>query len=150
VSDDKQRVPWDEAREVLSMVLLIAAVGYVTGPLVRHLAVDSQFEFWDDLRVILSNVNITTGLLLIAAAITICVPPREDTVPALRRSVWVVATIVTVLGIVAMINVLTARSAADSVFLRISLVLVASGPGTLLAGLAAWLVDRVDVATEPN
>ena len=69
MADDKQRVPWDEAREVLAMVLLIAAVGYVTGPLVRHLAVDGQFEFWDDLRVILSNVNITTGLLLVAAAI---------------------------------------------------------------------------------
>lgn len=132
------------------MVLLVAAVGHVTGPLLRHFASDSRFEFWDDLRVILSNINIATGLLLVGSAITICTTDRENTVPALRRAVSVVATVVTVFGIVAMINVLTARSAADSVLLRISLVMVASGPGTLLAGLAAWLVDRVEVRPDPK
>ena len=148
--DDRVHVPWAEAREVLALVLLIAAVSHVTGPIVRHFAIDSQFDFWDDLRVILSNVNTTTGLLLVGSAITICTTDREDTVPTLRRAVSVVARVVTVFGIVAMINVLTARSAADSVFLRISLVMIASGPGTLLAGLAAWLVDRVDVVSEPK
>lgn len=146
--DQPRFVPWDEAREVLAVILLVVALANVTGPLVRYLAEDSQFGFWDDLRVILNNVNITTGILLVGAAITLCTTPRADTVPLLRRSVSVVSTVVAALGVVAVVNVLTATT-ADSVFLRISAVMVRSGPGTLLAGLAAWLVDRVEMFPSP-
>ena len=143
-------VPWDEAREVLAVVLVVAAALYVCGPLVRYLAADTPFGFWDDLRVILSNINISSGLLLVGAAVTVCTTPRADMVPGLRRAVSVVATIVTVFGIVAIINVLTATTADDSVALRIAAVMLSSGPGTLLAGTAAWLVDRVDVLPPPG
>lgn len=142
-------VSWDEAREVLTVVLLTAALGYLTGPLVRQFAVDNGYEFWDDLRFVLGNIDVLSGTLLVGAALLVCTAPADATVPALRRAASLLAKAVTVLGIVAMINVLTVRSAADSVFLRISLVMVASGPGTLLAGLAAWLVDRVD-GTQPE
>lgn len=147
-SEGQERVPWAEARELLVVVLLIAAFVYVTGPLLRHVAVDSQLDFWDDMRVILTNINIAAGLLLIGAALAVCTAPRDATVPALGRAVSVFAKLVTVFGIVAMINALTVRTAADSVLLRISLVMTASGPGTLLAGLAAWLVDRVDIEVD--
>jgi hypothetical protein len=142
-------VSWDEAREVLTVVLLTAALGYLTGPLVRQFASDDGYELWDDLRFVLGNIDVVSGMLLVGAALVVCTAPADATVPALRRAASLLAKAVTVLGIVAMINVLTARSAADSVFLRISLVVVASGPGTLLAGLAAWLVDRVDT-TRPE
>jgi cytochrome bd-type quinol oxidase subunit 2 len=142
-------VSWDEAREVLTVVLLTAALGYLTGPLVRQFAVDNGYEFWDDLRFVLGNIDVLSGMLLVGAALLVCTAPADATVPALRRAASLLAKAVTVLGIVAMINVLTVRSAADSVFLRISLVMVASGPGTLLAGLAAWLIDRVD-GTQPE
>jgi cytochrome bd-type quinol oxidase subunit 2 len=142
--DRADPVSWDEAREVLTVVLLTSALGYLTGPLVRQLAADNGYRFWDDLRFVLGNINVVSGLLLVGAALVVCTAPGDATVPALRRAASVLAKVVTVLGIVAMINVLTVRDPADSVFLRISLVMVASGPGTLLAGLAAWLVDRVD------
>lgn len=147
-SDAQERVPWEEARELLVVVLLIAVGAYVTGPLIRHLAADSGLDFWDDTRAILSNINVLSGMMLIGAALGVCTAPREATVPALRRTVSVVAKLVTAFGFVAMVNALTVRTAADSVLLRISLVMTASGPGTLLAGLAAWLVDRVDIAVE--
>jgi len=143
--DDVPVVPWDEAREVLAVVLLLAAVLYIGGPVVRYLAADRQFGFWDDLRVMLSNINVSSGLLLVGAAVTICTAPRGDTVPVLRRAVSIVATVVTVFGIFAIINVLTATTADDSVALRIAQVMLSSGPGAMLAGVAAWLVDRVDV-----
>jgi hypothetical protein len=141
-------VPWEEARELLVLVLLITVCAYVTGPLIRHLSVESQLDFWDDMRVILSNINVVSGLVLIGTALTVCTAPREATVPALRRSVSIIAKLVTAFGMVAMVNALTVRTAADSVLLRVSLVMTASGPGTLLAGLAAWLVDRVDMGAE--
>lgn len=142
-------VSWEEAREVLTVVLLIAALGYVIGPLVRQFAIANRYQFWDDLRVVLGNIDVVSGMLLVGAALVVCTAPADATVPPLRRAAALLAKVFTVLGVVAMINVLTARNAADSVFLRISLVMVASGPGTLLAGLAAWLVDRVDT-TRPE
>lgn len=141
----QDRVSWDEARELLVVVLLIAAVAYVAGPLVRHLAVDDQLDFWDDMRVILANINLATGVVLTGAALAVCTAPRSATLPALRRTVSIIAKLVTLFGLVAMVNALTVRSGADSVLLRISLVMTASGPGTLLAGLAGWMVDRVDI-----
>jgi cytochrome bd-type quinol oxidase subunit 2 len=144
--DRAEPVSWEEAREVLIVVLLIVALGYLTGPLVRQFAVDNRYDFWEDMRVVLGNIDVVSGMLLVGAALAVCTAPADATVPALSRAASLVAKTFTVLGIVAMINVLTARNAADSFFLRISLLMVASGPGTLLAGLAAWLVDRVDTA----
>ena len=117
------RVSWDEAREILAVVLVAAAVMHLTGPMVRYLANDNQFPLWDDLSTILNNVNALTGALLLGAAVVISTTPAVDVVPRLRRVVYVVSALVSALGMLYVLNVLTVVTAGDKFFLRLGIVL---------------------------
>lgn len=138
-------IVWDEARELVAMVLLASAVMVVAAPGIGFIGVGGPFGFWDDVAGILANVNPTVGLLLLGSAVLVCTVQPVDVVPALRRSILVVSAVVAVLGVVALLIELTSPSARpdEAVWIRLQLILRRSAPATLLAGTAAFLARRV-------
>ena len=137
-------VSWDEARELVAIVLLVAAVAVVAAPVVRDLGDGGSYPFWDHVRGGLRNIAPPSGMLLLASAVVVCTAPVVDVVPALRRAVVVVAGVMVVLGVVAILLDITAPTAGGSALtIRTASILARSGPGTMLAGIALWLGLRV-------
>jgi len=138
-------VAWDEAREVASIVLLVSAVMLVLAPTIRYLADGSGFGLADTLSTLLDNVGPVSGGLLVASAVLVVTAPIEDVVPALRRSVAIISVIITALGVMAVLVEVTSVSGGRSVgfLIKLSTITARSLPGTLLAGLAAWLARHV-------
>ena len=146
MTDEPERRPvavaWDEAREVLVVVLLIAALLHLAAPMIRYAGIGYR-SGWEDLYSALTNVNALTGLLLLGAAITVCTTPPADVVPRLRQSVYWVSVAVAALGVLAVVNVLSVPSAGDAAALRLAVVAWRPGPAVLLSGSAAWMARRV-------
>ena len=136
-------VAWDEAREVLVVVLLTAALVHVVAPMIRYAGIDRRYPWWDDLHSALTNVNALTGILLVGAAVAVCTTPAEDMVPRLRQSVHWASIAVALLGLLAIINVLSVPSAGDATAMRLAVVAWRPGPAVLLSGCAAWMARRV-------
>ena len=136
-------VAWDEAREVLVVVLLAAALLHAVAPMIRYAGIDRRYPWWDDLHSALTNVNAMTGLLLAAAAVAVCTTPAEDMVPRLRQWVYWTSIAVGLLGVLAIINVLSVPSAGDATAMRLAVVAWRPGPAVLLSGCAAWMARRV-------
>ncbi|MCY3650608.1 MAG: hypothetical protein OXG40_12770 [Acidimicrobiaceae bacterium] len=136
-------VAWDEAREVLVVVLLATALLHVAAPMIRYAGIDRRYPWWDDLHSALTNVNALTGLLLVGAAVAVCTTPASDMVPRLRQSVYWASVAVALLGVLAIINVLSVPSAGDATAMRLAVVAWRPGPAVLLSGCAAWMARRV-------
>ena len=134
---------WDEAREVLVVVLLATALLHVVAPMIRYAGIDRRYPWWDDLHSALTNVNTLTGLLLVGAAVAVCTTPADDMVPRLRQSVYWASVAVALLGVLAIINVLSVPSAGDATAMRLAVVAWRPGPAVLLSGCAAWMARRV-------
>ena len=133
---------WDEAREVLVVVLLATALLHVVAPMIRFAGIDRRYP-WDDLHSALTNVNALTGLMLVGAAVAVCTTPADDMVPRLRQSVYWTSVVVALLGVLAIINVLSVPSAGDATAMRLAVVAWRPGPAVLLSGCAAWMARRV-------
>jgi len=136
-------VAWDEAREVLVVVLLATALLHVVAPMIRYAGIDRRYPWWDDLHSALTNVNTLTGLLLVGAAVAVCTTPADDMVPRLRQSVYWASVAVALLGVLAIVNVLSVPSAGDATAMRLAVVAWRPGPAVLLSGCAAWMARRV-------
>ena len=136
-------VAWDEAREVLVVVLLAAALLHVIAPMIRYAGIDRRYPWWDDLHSALTNVDALTGVLLVAAAVAVCTTPADDMVPRLRHSVYWTSVAVGLLGVLAIINVLSVPSAGDATAMRLAVVAWRPGPSVVLSGCAAWMARRV-------
>lgn len=139
-------VAWDEARELLVVVLVAAAVMKLLGPIAAWIQVDGDHFDRGVLTSALTGVNGGTGLTLIGAAVLLCTTPVVDVVPGLRLSVVVVATTATVMGSALIGLTLTndsAMSGADLVWDKLRTILSFSAPGTLLAGTSAWMARKV-------
>lgn len=136
-------VAWDEARELLALVLLVAASMIVVAPSIRYLGAGRGFGFRDDLSTYLGNIGPTVGILLLASAVLVATTPAADLVPALRTAVLVVAATVTVLGVAAILLEITESLPADSARIHIASIFTFRGPGTILSGTAAWMALRV-------
>ena len=138
-------VSWDEARELVAVVLLVVAVMVVAAPGIRVAGTGSPFGFGGNVSEVLRNINATTGMLLRGSAVLVCTVQPVDVVPRLRQTITVVAALIAALGLVAVLIELTSPAADQSqaVWIRLELVLSRLGPGTLLAGAAAWLARRV-------
>lgn len=134
---------WDEAREVLVVVLLATALLHVVAPMIRYAGIDRRYPWWDDLHSALTNVNTLTGLLLVGAAVAVCTTPADDMVPRLRQSVYWASVAVALLGVLAIVNVLSVPSAGDATAMRLAVVAWRPGPAVLLSGCAAWMARRV-------
>lgn len=136
-------VAWDEAREVLAVVLVVASLLHVVAPMIRYVGIDRRYPWWDDLHSALTNVNVLTGLLLVGAAVTVCTTPAADMVPRLRLWVYWTSVAVGLLGVLAIVNVLSVPSAGDATAMRLAVVAWRPGPAVLLSGCAAWMARRV-------
>ena len=136
-------VAWDEAREVLVVVLLVATLLHVVAPMIRYIGIDRRYPWWDDLHSALTNVNALTGVLLVGAAAAVCTTPASDVVPRLRQSLYWISVAVALLGVLAIVNVLSVPSAGDAAAMRLAVVAWRSGPAVLLSGCAAWMARRV-------
>ena len=139
-------VAWDEAREILVVVLLAATVMKLLGPVMAWLQVDDGRFDRDVVTSALTGVNGVSGLMLMGAAVLICTTPQVDVVPVLRTAVLAVAGVTTLLGIVLILSTLTSGSAAtglDAVWDKLRSILSFSAPGTLLAATSAWMARRV-------
>ena len=136
-------VAWDEAREVLVVVLLASSLLHMVAPMIRHLGLGRRYSWWEDLYSALTNVNALTGILLLGAAVAVCTTPAADMVPRLRQSVYWASVVVALLGVVAVVNVLSVPSAGDAAALRLAVVAWRPGPAVLLAGSSAWMARRV-------
>ena len=136
-------VAWDEAREVLAVVLLAAALLHMVAPMIRYAGIDRRYSWWEDLYSALTNVNALTGILLLGASLAVCTTPAADMVPRLRQSVYWASVAVAVVGVVAVINVLSVPSAGDAAALRLAVVAWRPGPAVLLSACAAWMARRV-------
>ncbi len=136
-------VPWDEAREVLAVVLLTSAVLYLAAPMIRHWVIGNSYLLWDDLYGALINVDALTGVLLLGAAVTVCTTPAADVVPRLRRIVQAVAAVIAVLAVVAIVNVLTVPTLGESALMRISIISWGGGPAVVLSVTSWWMARRV-------
>ena len=136
-------VAWDEAREVLVVVLLAAALLHLVAPMLRYVGLGRRYSWWEDLYSALNNVNAFTGMLLLGAAVAVCTTPAADVVPRLRGAVYWMSLAVIFLGLVAIVNVLTVTTAGDAATLRLSVLAWRPGPAVLLSGAAAWMARRV-------
>ena len=150
-------VAWDEAREVLVVVLLIAALLYVAAPMILYAIRDLDgpagtsmpLLSWWDLSSALVHVDAVAGLLLLGAGVSVCTTPADDMVPRLRQYVFWMSVTVTALAGLAIINMLTTSYPlyglfrGNAVALRLSAVLALPAPAGLLAGAAAWMSRRV-------
>ena len=137
-------ISWDEAREVVIVVLLVAASLYIISPIVGWL--DPRVRnaaFADDLAFMARNVSPSSGLMLLGAGVLLATTPRSDVVPALRRAVVLIAGTAVLVGVVAMIVELT-RVSGSGMSARLQTIFGRSGPGVLLAATTRWLALRVE------
>ncbi|RMH74962.1 MAG: hypothetical protein D6683_12015 [Actinomyces sp.] len=136
-------MPWDEARELLVIVLAAAALLWILQPVVEVLTDGVGYGLTDDLQVALRHVDPLGGALMLAAAVVLASTPAVDVVPRLRRGLGVVTAVVAVAGIVALGVELVGQSAAVEPTTRLQAVMARSGPGALLSVTAWWMVARV-------
>lgn len=145
VTDDDRDLPisWDEAREVVVVVTTLTALLLLLSPVVGFF--DDRFPraFGDDVAELTRNAAPSTGIVILLAAVLLATTPRADVIPALRVAVAVVATIIAAAGMAAITVELT-RASAAGVGSRLQSVFGRSGPGTMLAVCARWLVMRVE------
>lgn len=141
VADEDLPISWDEARELIIVILLAGAVLRLLGPIAGYVD-DNWGTFSDTLAELTRNAAPTTGLMVLGAGVLIATTPRNDVVPALRRATIIVATLVLLSGAIAIFVQLTRVSSAG-VFGRLETVFSRSGPAVLFAGAGRWLALRV-------
>jgi len=136
-------VPWDEAREVVALVVTLAAALIVAAPILGRL-IDGQLDR-NGVRSALTGATPTAGLLLLGAAVLVATTPAADVTPVLRSIVVRVSVAVFVVAIIAVFDILFADAAGGvrHFFTRFPTILRFSGPAALLSGAAAWVAHRV-------
>lgn len=140
--DSELPISWDEAREVVVVVLLAAAALRVVSPFLGYLESRVGGALADDIAEVTRNADVFTGMLLLGAGCLIATTPVVDIVPALRRAGVLMATVVAVMAGWALVVELT-RASGSGVLGRLQSVFGRSGPGLILATTSAWLARRV-------
>lgn len=137
-------ISWDEAREVVIVVLLAVAAMHVLAPVVgfRDNPFRGRSSVIDHVVELTQNAGPNAGMLVLAAAVLVVTTPPGDVIPVLRRAAAVVALLVAVAAAVHLIATLT-RSGPSGLAARLQVIFGRSGPGLLLASTARWLSTRV-------
>lgn len=137
-------VSWDEAREIVALVLSLCALLMALAPVTFRL-IDGQWDRNGFRSALQGATTPVTGLVILGAALVVATTPALDVTPRLRSIVSIVATIVVVLGVVHILDLLFAESAGGirRFFTRFPTILWRPAPTTLMAGLAGWLARRV-------
>ena len=137
-------ISWDEAREIVVVVLLAVATMHVLAPLVGFR--DNRFRgsgpFIDDLVELTQNAGPNAGMMALAAAVLVVTTPPADVVPLLRRAVAVVTLFIATAAAIHLFGTMV-RSAPTGLAARLQVVFGRSAPGLLLAGTGRWLIQRV-------
>lgn len=137
-------VSWDEAREVVALVLSICAASMALAPVAFRL-IDGQ---WDrnGLRSALQGATTpVTGFVILGAALIVATTPAADVTPRLRSIVNLVAAVVVTLCVIHILDLLFAESAGGTrrFFTRFPTILWRPAPTALMAGMAGWMARRV-------
>ena len=137
-------ISWDEAREIVVVVLLAVATMHVLAPLVGFR--DNRFRgagpFIDDLVELTQNAGPNAGMMALAAAVLVVTTPPVDVVPLLRRAVAVVTLFIATAAAIHLFGTMV-RSAPTGLAARLQVVFGRGAPGLLLAGTGRWLIQRV-------
>lgn len=136
-------IPWDEAREIVIVVLVLTATSMTLAP-VLHRLLDGQYDR-NGFVSAMGGVRPLTGALVLGAAILVATTPAVDMVPKLRSAVAGVALLIFAIGIIAIFEILFSGSAGGvrHFFVRFPTILTFKGPATLMAAAAAWVAHRV-------
>jgi len=136
-------VPWDEAREVVALMLALAAALMVLSPVAFRL-IDGQFDR-AAFRSSLAGAGPLTGLVVLGAGVLVATTPTVDVTPRLRTIVFRVAVLVLVIALAAMFETLFSEPTGGvrEFLKRFPTTLRFSIPSALFAGTAAWLARRV-------
>ena len=136
-------VPWDEARELVALVLAIAALFVAVSPILGRF-IDGQLDR-DGFRSALTGANPTAGLMTLGAALLVATTPAVDVTPRLRATVVMVSTLVFAIAVFAVLDILfdDATGGMRRFFSRFPTILRFSGSAALLSGTAAWVALRV-------
>ena len=137
-------VSWDEAREVIALVLGFCAAAMALSPLAFRL-IDGQWDR-DGFRSALQGATTpSTGLVVLGAAVIVATTPAADVTPRLRGFVNLVALVVVALCVIHILDLLFADSAGGvrRFFTRFATVLWRPAPAGLMAGMASWTALRV-------
>lgn len=144
--DDRGPAPvsWDEAREIVALVLSLCATFMALGPVAFRL-IDGQWDRNGLRSALQGSASPSTGIVILAAAVLVATTPAVDVTPRLRRIVSLVATIVVILAIVHILDLLFAESAGGvrRFFTRFATILWRPAPTALMGGMAGWLARRV-------
>ena len=137
-------VSWDEAREIVALVLSLCAALMALAPVAFRL-IDGQ---WDrnGLRSALQGATTpVTGLVVLGAALVVATTPAADVTPRLRWIVNLVAAVVVTLCVIHILDLLFDESAGGlrRFFTRFPTILWRPAPTALMAGLAGWMARRV-------
>jgi hypothetical protein len=137
-------VSWDEAREVIALVLSFCAASMALAPIAFRL-IDGQWDRNGFRSALQGATTPATGLVVLAAAVVVATTPAADVTPRLRRIVNLVAVIVVVLCVIHILDLLFAESAGGvrRFFTRFPTILWRPGPAALMAGVASWTARRV-------
>jgi hypothetical protein len=142
VDESELPISWDEAREVVVVVLLAASVLRVLSPFLGYLDAGVGGALADDIAEVTRNADVFTGMLLLGAGCLVATTPQVDVVPALRRTGVLIATAIAVMAGWALVIELT-RASGSGMLGRLQSVFARSGPGLILAATSAWLSRRV-------
>ncbi|MEQ8843115.1 MAG: hypothetical protein RIB98_19230 [Acidimicrobiales bacterium] len=136
-------VAWDEARELVALVLSLAALLVTVAPILGRV-IDGQLDR-AGLGSALTGATPTTGLFVLGAAVLVATTPAVDVTPRLRSTVVGVSTIVCLVALLAALDILFSDSSGGvrHFFTRFPTILRFSGPAALLSGTAAWVARRV-------
>lgn len=137
-------VSWDEAREVVALVLSLCAALMALAPVAFRL-IDGQWDRNGVRSALQGATTPVTGLVILGAAVIVATTPAADVTPRLRRIVNFVAVVVVTLCVVHILDLLFAESAGGvrRFFTRFPTILWRPAPTALMAALAGWMARRV-------
>ena len=136
-------VAWDEAREVVALVLTLCAALMAVAPIVFRI-IDGQIDRAGFRSAMQGATFSVTGVAILGAAVLVATTPAVDVTPKLRRLVAWTAALIVVLCALHILDLLFAESAGvRKFFLRFPTIASRPLPTGLMAGLAGWLARRV-------
>lgn len=137
-------VSWDEAREVVALVLTLSAAFIAVGALLFRL-IDGQWDRSGFRSALQGATSPTIGLVILGAALIVATTPAADVIPRLRQAVNVVALLILVLAVAHIVDLLFAETAGGvrRFFTRFGTIMWRPLPTALMAGVAGWLARRV-------
>lgn len=131
---------WEEARGFVAFLLLATVVFVVFAA--TFATIDADLLTWRQAFIVFINtLRFETSLLLLGAALLIVSAPEDSLVPGLRSVTMWVSFLISIMGVLFIINVLTIGQ--GTALGRIWPAFREGATNAILGGTAAWLCRRV-------